>query len=165
MYGSSPFTWDSRKAQANLRKHGVSFLEAVTVFDDPLSTTKPDPDHSITENRSLTLGVSSRKRLLSSHTPTTRKKSVSLAREFRRETNDMPTKTTTKASSTKYKDTMRAEYDMSGGVRGKYVGRFPKDVVMVPLAPDVAAAFPDAESVNEALRLLLKAAKTATHAA
>ena len=39
---------------------------------------------------------------------------------------------------------MRREYDMHGGVRGKYAGRFKKDVVMVQLAPDVAAAFPDA---------------------
>lgn len=62
----------------------------------------------------------------------------------------------------KPKDTMRPEYDMTGGVRGKYVRRFPKDVVMVTLAPDVAAAFPDADAVNEALRVLLKAAKNAS---
>jgi hypothetical protein len=70
-----------------------------------------------------------------------------------------------KAESTKLEDTMRPEYDMSGGVRGKYIDRFPKDVVMVTLAPDVAAAFPDAESVNEALRVLLKAARRVTPAA
>jgi hypothetical protein len=63
------------------------------------------------------------------------------------------------AESDKYKDTMRPEYDFSGGVRGKYARRFPKDVVMVTLAPDVAEAFPDAASVNEALRALIKAAK------
>ncbi len=60
---------------------------------------------------------------------------------------------------------MRPEYDMSGGVRGKYAGRFKRDVVMVTLAPDVAAAFPDADSVNEALRVLIKAAKMAAPAA
>ncbi len=54
---------------------------------------------------------------------------------------------------------MRAEYDFTHAVRGKYANRFPKDVVMVTLAPDVAAAFPDADAVNEALRVLLKAAK------
>ncbi|MGA2850686.1 MAG: hypothetical protein ABSE46_16940 [Terracidiphilus sp.] len=74
----------------------------------------------------------------------------------------MPTKTTT---SSKFRDTMRSEYDMSGGVRGKYANRFPKDVVMVTLAPDVAEAFPDADSVNEALRVLLKAAKKVSPAA
>jgi len=74
----------------------------------------------------------------------------------------MPTKT---SESTKFKDTMRPEYDMSGGVRGKYADRFPRDVVMVTLAPDVAAAFPDADSVNEALRVLLKAARKVAPAA
>jgi hypothetical protein len=63
------------------------------------------------------------------------------------------------SESAKFNDTMRAEYDMSGGSRGKYVKRFPQDVVMVTLAPDVAAAFPDAEWVNEALRVILNAAK------
>lgn len=74
----------------------------------------------------------------------------------------MPTKTT---ESKKFKDTMRPEYDMRGGVRGKYAGRFKRDVVMVPIAPDVAAAFPDADSVNEALRVLIKAAKKVESAA
>jgi hypothetical protein len=74
----------------------------------------------------------------------------------------MPTKT---IKSTKYKDTMRPEYDMTGGVRGKYASRFKGDVVMVPIAPDVASAFPDADAVNEALRVLLKAAKKVSRAA
>ncbi len=74
----------------------------------------------------------------------------------------MPMKT---IESTKFKDTMRPEYDMTGGVRGKYAGRFKGDVVMVPIAPDVAAAFPDADAVNDALRVLLKAAKKVATAA
>jgi uncharacterized DUF497 family protein len=41
------FEWDREKADSNLRKHGVSFEEAVTVFYDALSTTFPDPDHSV----------------------------------------------------------------------------------------------------------------------
>ena len=67
--------------------------------------------------------------------------------------------------SPNFKDTMRPEYDMSGGVRGKYADQIRGDVVMVPIAPDVAAAFPDANSVNEALRVLLKAAKKMAPAA
>jgi hypothetical protein len=63
------------------------------------------------------------------------------------------------------KDTMRPEYDMSGGVRGKYAGRFKGDVVMVPIAPDVAAAFQDSDAVNATLRVLLKAAKKVSQAA
>lgn len=69
------------------------------------------------------------------------------------------------SKSAKFKDTMRSEYDMSGGIRGKHAGRFKGDVVMVTLAPDVAAAFLDAESVNEALRALLMAAKKVAPAA
>lgn len=58
------FEWDPRKAKDNLRKHGIDFHEAVTVLNDPLSTTFPDPDHSIDEPRFLTIGVSDRDRLL-----------------------------------------------------------------------------------------------------
>jgi hypothetical protein len=47
---------------------------------------------------------------------------------------------------------MRAEYDFSGGVRGKYFKRFTEGSNLVVLAPDVAPDFPDSESVNEALR-------------
>lgn len=63
------------------------------------------------------------------------------------------------------KDDMREEYDFSNAVRGRYVKQFARDVVMVPLDPDVAAAFPDAASVNDALRLLIKTAKQAAPAA
>ncbi len=58
------FEWDRRKAQSNLRKHGVSFDEAVTVFYDPLAATVDDPDHSAGEQRFITIGYSSRHRLL-----------------------------------------------------------------------------------------------------
>jgi hypothetical protein len=58
------FEWDRRKAQQNLRKHRVSFDEAVTVFYDPLAATVDDPDHSIGEHRFITIGYSSRGRLL-----------------------------------------------------------------------------------------------------
>ena len=60
--------WDPEKAAANLRKHGVSFEEAATVFGDPLSVTLPDPDHSQQEQRYLLLGRSSSARpLILSH--------------------------------------------------------------------------------------------------
>jgi hypothetical protein len=60
---------------------------------------------------------------------------------------------------------MRKEYDFTHAVRGKYVERFPQDVVMVTLDPDVATAFPNADAVNDALRVLLKAAKKVAQAA
>lgn len=49
--------WDTRKAAANFRKHGVSFQEAGTVFGDPMALTFDDPDHSVAERRFLTFGV------------------------------------------------------------------------------------------------------------
>jgi len=58
------FEWDPEKAKRNLKKHGVSFEEAVTAFYDPLSATFDDPDHSIGEYRYITIGLSSRDRLL-----------------------------------------------------------------------------------------------------
>jgi uncharacterized DUF497 family protein len=58
------FEWDPKKSKRNLEKHGVSFEEAVTVFYDPLSATFDDPDHSFDEYRCITIGLSSRDRLL-----------------------------------------------------------------------------------------------------
>lgn len=52
------FTWDPRKATQNIRKHGVSFEEAASVFGDPLAVTFGDPDHSVGEARFLTFGTS-----------------------------------------------------------------------------------------------------------
>ena len=50
---------------------------------------------------------------------------------------------------------MRAEYDFSGGVRGKYANRYRKGVNVVLLEPELTEAFPDSKSVNDALRALL----------
>lgn len=58
------FQWDAQKANANRRKHGVTFEEAVTVFGDPLALTISDPQHSIGEARWLTMGISLSGRLL-----------------------------------------------------------------------------------------------------
>ena len=58
------FEWDREKAKKNNRKHKVSFDEAVTIFYDPLSATFDDPDHSVDEQRLITVGDSSRGRLL-----------------------------------------------------------------------------------------------------
>ena len=58
------FDWDPGKAASNLRKHGVSFDEAATVFADPLSITVPDPDLSQDEERFIIVGMSFSRRLL-----------------------------------------------------------------------------------------------------
>ena len=58
------FSWDPRKAASNLRKHRLSFDEAVWAFEDPLSITIADPDHSPAEDRYLLIGISNQQRLL-----------------------------------------------------------------------------------------------------
>jgi uncharacterized DUF497 family protein len=58
------FEWDPEKASLNEVKHGVSFEEAISVFGDPLATTVPDPDHSESEERFLTTGLSTQQRVL-----------------------------------------------------------------------------------------------------
>lgn len=58
------FQWDVAKAKANLRKHGVSFDGAASVFFDPLAVSGNDPDHSTDESRFITFGLSSGGRLL-----------------------------------------------------------------------------------------------------
>lgn len=58
------FDWDPDKAAENLRKHGVEFTEAATVFGDPLSITYYDPDHVVDEDRYIIIGMSIRRRVL-----------------------------------------------------------------------------------------------------
>ena len=52
------FEWNPDKAIINIQKHNISFTEASTVFNDPLSLTYQDPDHSLSENRYITIGLS-----------------------------------------------------------------------------------------------------------
>ena len=61
---SLEFAWDSQKNKENQRKHGVSFEEAKTAFYDENARVIYDPDHSITEDRFVLLGLSSRLRIL-----------------------------------------------------------------------------------------------------
>ena len=58
------FEWDPDKDKKNVRKHGVSFQEAASVFYDPLAVSGPDPDHSEGEQRFVTFGLSSTEKLL-----------------------------------------------------------------------------------------------------
>ena len=50
------FEWDPRKERSNLAKHGVGFEQASTIFGDRSSLTIPDPEHSQTEERYITIG-------------------------------------------------------------------------------------------------------------
>ena len=58
------FEWDSAKARRNLAKHAVGFEEAATVFGDPRAISIPDPVHSLTEERFITIGTSEQGKFL-----------------------------------------------------------------------------------------------------
>jgi uncharacterized DUF497 family protein len=58
------FQWDPNKAKTNLKKHGVSFEEAVTVFKDPLALIFDDEEHSQEEHREIIIGISKLSKLL-----------------------------------------------------------------------------------------------------
>ncbi len=58
------FEWDKRKAETNIKKHGVSFEEASTVFGDPLANIFDDEEHSEDEDREIIIGHSTLQRLL-----------------------------------------------------------------------------------------------------
>jgi len=60
----SDFEWDEEKAENNLKKHGISFPEAATIFNDPDIATISDPDHSDDEERFVSIGMSFIARLL-----------------------------------------------------------------------------------------------------
>jgi len=143
------FEWDTKKAKKNLRKHGVSFEEAVTVFYDPLSATFDDPDHSVGEDLFITIGLSSRDRL------------IVVAKVYESSTRGLQPRRRGKSMKDKQKksqDEVRPEYnfDYSRAVRGKYYKRLMEEGSnVVVLEPDVAKAFHDSASVNEALRSLL----------
>lgn len=62
--GGLSFEWDSKKAETNARKHGVTFEEAKTVFFDDMALVIPDPDHSENEDRFIIMGESGQSRIL-----------------------------------------------------------------------------------------------------
>lgn len=143
------FEWDPGKARQNLEKHGVSFAEAMTAFADPLSLTVFDPEHSMEEDRYVLQGVSGLGRLVVvAHTDRGKPSASSVL--------DWPPGVSGGAMGTskrrRAEDDMRAEYDFSGGVRGKYVARVGRGTNVVILDPDVARVFKTTEAVNTALR-------------
>ena len=83
------------------------------------------------------------------------KKPSSSGKRRSRSARTTPTPTPKPATAPPAVDEMRPEYDFSQGVRGKYAARFAEGTNLVLLDPDVAAAFPDAASVNRTLRTLL----------
>jgi uncharacterized DUF497 family protein len=156
------YEWDSSKATANERKHGVSFDEAKDVFLDPLAETFNDPDHSSEEQRFITIGMTTKQRIVFVAMRTQERTAYgSSARGSRHTWNPMPTKNVAANDS----DDLRPEYDLAkleGGVRGKYYERATAGTTLVLLDRDVAEAFPDGTTVNQALRALIRVAETKT---
>lgn len=134
-----------------MRKHGISFDEATTVFGDPLAITYPDPEHSVEEDRFLTFGHSSQGSLIVvSHTDRGDKiRPISVRRMTRKREEIM----------SKLNDELKPEYDLKSlgkGIRGKYYGQYQKDTNVVVIDPDLSEAFPNTKSVNDALREMLE---------
>src|SRR5258708_3679313 len=131
---------------------GKNRLRAATVFGDPITDTFPDPDHSLEEHRFIITG--SAESGVVAHTD-----DGELVPSSAPAKQHMEKESLMKRSESEEEDDLRPEYDfsqMKGGVRGKYVERYREGTNLVLLDPDVAAAFPDAKAVNDALRLLLQ---------
>jgi ribonuclease toxin BrnT of type II toxin-antitoxin system len=150
------FTWDPNKADENRKTHGVDFREAATVFDDALSTTFPDVDHSVGERRFLIIGMSAPAESWWCPPPRRAILFESSAREPPQGVSDDFMKKT--KTSRALIEGMRPEYDfasMKGGVRGQYTRRVREGSNIVLIEPEVADAFPTEEAVNEALKGVL----------
>jgi uncharacterized DUF497 family protein len=147
------FAWDSRKAAANLRVHRVSFEEAATVFDDPNAIDAPD---FYEEGRFVIVGarhvtVSSSWCML--WWPMTTSESSRRAKRAARSEQ--------RTNAARPAEEAMERYDWSRARRGFWAGRLrigdPERRRV--LDGDLAAAFPDSKSVNDALRKLVRAGK------
>lgn len=153
------YEWDPEKAAANERKHGVSFEEAKTVYLDPPAETLTRTTRSMSAGSSRSGCRLNNASCLSLTLIPMQTGSESSVRVPPRAVKPMPTKNAVPS----HDDDLRPEYDLSqltGGVRGKYYQRATAGTTLVLLERDVAEAFPDGETVNQALRALIKVAKT-----
>jgi uncharacterized DUF497 family protein len=152
------FEWDARKAAANIRRHGVAFEEATSVFADPLARIFDDPDHSVDERREIIVGYSSRPRLLVvGFADRSGRVRVIPARRATRSRNAM--KKTRKDTVASRVAEPRAEYtfDYARGRKNRFATKTSRRTVAIVLAPDVAQVFDTSRSVNRALRAVIKA--------
>lgn len=151
------YEWDPEKPAANLKKHGIAFAEAATVFLDPLALTYQDPDHSEGEHRYITVGESTRGRvILVAHLDRGVGSGSSAPGEGREERLMRTGKHGRKRS-----DDLRREYDLRAlgrGVRGKYFRRATSGTNLVLIDPDLVSTFPTGKAVNDALRMLVNVA-------
>lgn len=162
------FEWDRNKAKSNFRKHNITFDEARTIFSDDFVITFPDGLHSDEEHRFISIGFSTKSRiLLVVHTEEARFKNEIVIRII---STRKATASEEKAMKKENKE-MLAEYDFSGkkGVRGKYAKAYKKghsvriyggdklvsDEYFGAIDSDIREYFPDSKAVNGALRKLI----------
>jgi len=136
----------------------VSFEQAATVFLDPLALTFPDPNHGGEDGREITVGhTADHLTVFVAHCLRGERVRIISARKATRGSDGNMKKASAKTST----DELRPEYDLSplkGGIRGKYHAQAAAGTNLVLIEPELAEVFPDAESVNRALRLLAKTA-------
>jgi uncharacterized DUF497 family protein len=147
------FEWDDEKAAANLRKHKVSFSEAVSIFYDPLSATGNDPEHSIDEQRFVSLESQSQAASWSLRTLIVPMESASSARVRPPARKETSMKKPIKGQV----DELRPQYissDFPKLTRGKYAGKLKTSSNVIILDPELADLFPNSDAVNAALRSL-----------
>ena len=170
------FEWDENKADENFKNHGVRFEEAKTVFNDPYSITIYDPDHSISEDRYIDIGLSLKGRLIVvSYTERKERIRIISSREAVKNEQKLYFMKRKKDDISGVSD-MKDEYNFSDGVRGKHYQAYRRGHSVkikkkngsieehhfteadgsVMLDPDVKKYFPDSESVNKALREYIK---------
>ena len=152
------FVWDPRKAALNQRKHQVSFLEALTVFADPLALLFDDPRTPwANSDNSSSATPASRACCWWSSPNGTATRSVSLAHVRPHPENAMTTKKAARPS--RRTPAMKAEYrlDYSQARPDPYASRLQGEAQAVVLDADVSQVFHTAEQVNHALRTLMQA--------
>ncbi|HEX8255232.1 MAG TPA: BrnT family toxin [Thermoanaerobaculia bacterium] len=152
---SDRFEWDDDKAELNVIKHGVSFVKAADVFDDPFSITVSDLDHSYDEEREVTFGSTLFNEVLVV---------VSTTREDRtriisaRQATKAERRTYMNKKSDEIRDAMLPDYthlDWSKGVRGKYYNPKNATTILMRVDGDVARHFATSQQLNDALRTLI----------
>ena len=146
------FEWDPRKERSNLAKHGVGFEQASSIFGDRSSLTIPDPEHSQTEERYITIGRAfTGKLLVVVHT----ERGNNSYHRVRGAPADENVSFMKESSNKSEQRRMRDEYDFSQGERGKYARRYAQGTNVVVLEPDVAKVFRSSKAVNASLRKII----------
>lgn len=152
------FEWSTRKATANLLKHGVSFEEALTVFADPLARIFED---EVTPSTSYVRSSSATHLRTGCSSCALRRRGSRLESLVHAQPREQNEKTMRKTSKPKRsgRDEMRQEYqfEYSKSRLNRFASRMKRGAVAVVLDPDVASVFRSPESVNSLLRSVIKA--------